>query len=174
MVTTDCVYTVSFSPDGKYIASGSWDKTVKIWEVQTPKCITTLQGHSWNVYSVSFSPDGKYIASGSSDKTVRIYVNINENWFCDKIFSSSENPLAEYDMIVKRVVVSRRNKMILEQLTKEKITEDEIASFDETVGELIHESTYALAFSNELSDLLLKNSAKHETLERQKLEQLIL
>ena len=63
--------------------------------------------------------------------------------------------------------------MILEQLTKGKITEDEIASFDKTVGELIYESTYARVFSNELSEHLLKNSAKREAQERQKLEKLI-
>ena len=171
---TEEVNSVCFSGDGKYLASGSNDKTVNIWEVQTFKWIKILQGHTSGVLSVSFSPDGKYIASGSSDSTVRIYVNINGNWLCDKIFSSTEYPLTASKMIIKQVIVSQRNKMILEQLTKEKITEDKIAEVDETMGELIHESTYARAFSNELSDLLLKNSAKYEALERQKLEQLTL
>ena len=60
------VMSVSFSSDGRYVASGSKDKTVKIWEIQTNKCLSTLQGHTSSVMSVSFSSDGRYVASGSS------------------------------------------------------------------------------------------------------------
>ena len=70
---TDSVSSVSFSHDGKYLASGSHDNTVKIWEVQKNKCISTLKGHTSGVSSVSFSHDGKYLASGSDDNTVKIW-----------------------------------------------------------------------------------------------------
>ena len=72
-VTLQHVNGVSFSPDGKYVASCSWDKTVKIWEVQTKKCVATLKGHTGGVFGVSFSPDGRYVASCSEDKTVKIW-----------------------------------------------------------------------------------------------------
>ena len=70
---TDDVWCVCFSPDGKYIASGSDDNTVKLWEVESGKEIRTLTGHTDDVESVSFSPDGKYIASGSDDNTVKLW-----------------------------------------------------------------------------------------------------
>ncbi|MGF2038742.1 MAG: ribosome assembly protein 4 [Nostoc sp. CmiVER01] len=67
------VFSVGFSPDGKTLASGSLDNTIKLWDVSTGKAIKTLTGHSSPVYSVGFSPDGKTLASGSGDKTVILW-----------------------------------------------------------------------------------------------------
>ncbi len=55
------------------MASGSEDKTVKLWSVESQKEVTTLQGHDNIVNSVAFSPDGKYLASGSEDCTVKLW-----------------------------------------------------------------------------------------------------
>jgi WD40 repeat protein/tRNA A-37 threonylcarbamoyl transferase component Bud32 len=70
---TNGVESVSFSPDGKYLASGSRDGIIKLWNVSDGSLIRTFEGHNDSVHSVSFSPDGRYIASGSDDKTVRLW-----------------------------------------------------------------------------------------------------
>ncbi len=67
------IYSVSFSADGKYLASGSYSKTIKLWSVESKREITTVQGHSESVFSVAFSPDGKYLASGSDDYTLKLW-----------------------------------------------------------------------------------------------------
>lgn len=67
------VNSVSFSPDGKTLASASQDKTVKLWDINSGKEIKTFKGHTNSVNSVSYSPDGKTLASASRDKTVKLW-----------------------------------------------------------------------------------------------------
>lgn len=67
------VWSVSFSPDGKYLASGSTDHKIILWDVAKRTSIGTLMGHSDLVVAVVFSPDGKIIASGSRDKKIVLW-----------------------------------------------------------------------------------------------------
>ena len=64
---------MAFSPDGKTVVSGSNDKNIKLWSVETGQEIKTLVGHSDAVHSVAFSPDGKTVVSGSSDEKIKLW-----------------------------------------------------------------------------------------------------
>src|SRR5579871_1657664 len=70
---SDAVNSVAFSPDGRYVLTGSNDKTARLWETATGKEIRTFRGHTANVLSVAFSPDGRYVLTGSGDKTARLW-----------------------------------------------------------------------------------------------------
>jgi len=70
---TAAVTSVVFSPDGRWVATGSRDKTVRIWEAGSGQAIHTMKGHKDAISCVAFSPDGRRVASGSLDRTVTIW-----------------------------------------------------------------------------------------------------
>src|SRR5262249_18834135 len=67
------VKSVAFSPDGKHLAAGGHDKTVRIWDAETGKETLTLQGHTDTVFCVAYSHDGKRLASATKNQTVKVW-----------------------------------------------------------------------------------------------------
>ena len=70
---TGPVTACCMSPDGRWIVSGSDDKTLKVWDVETGQEQKTLSGHTGGVNSCCMSPDGRWIVSGSYDKTLKVW-----------------------------------------------------------------------------------------------------
>lgn len=78
-----CVYTleghansiaaIALSPDGKFFASGSYDRTLKLWHLGTGALVSTLEGHLEPVLAVVFSLDGRLLISGSVDDSIRLW-----------------------------------------------------------------------------------------------------
>ena len=67
------VQAVAFSPDGKFVLSGSDDRTVRLWSAESGQEVRRLEGHQDWVLSVTFLPGGKEVLSGSTDRTIRIW-----------------------------------------------------------------------------------------------------
>jgi WD40 repeat protein len=72
----ELVYSVNFSPDGKHLVSGSFDKSLKLWDVAAAKELKSYSGpsgHTDLVLTTAFSPDGRLIASGAKDNSVKLW-----------------------------------------------------------------------------------------------------
>lgn len=70
---TTYIGSIAFDPKGKIFASGSSDRTIKLWDVETGKELRTLTGHTSAVFSVAFSADGKTLASGDADGPIKLW-----------------------------------------------------------------------------------------------------
>jgi hypothetical protein len=67
------ISTVIFSPDGKYLLSGTWGSAIRMWDVSTGQNIKTFTGHTGRINSLAFSPDGRHILSAARDNLVKIW-----------------------------------------------------------------------------------------------------
>eukprot|EP00842_Homolaphlyctis_polyrhiza_P003102 jgi/Hompol1/3793/HPOL_003392-RA len=92
---------LSFSPDGRMLASASFDKSVKLWEAATGKFITTLRGHVSPVYQVCWSSDSRQVLSGSRDTTLKVWdvktkkMKVELPGHADEVFSVDWSPAGD-------------------------------------------------------------------------------
>lgn len=107
----DRVNQVSFSPDGKIIATASHDKTVKLWK-QDGTLIQTLTGHNDQVFSVTFSPDGNMIASVGADKMVKLWKKQGDKFKFDKTLKEANDQIlsVSFSPDGKMLATGDRNK----------------------------------------------------------------
>jgi WD40 repeat protein len=71
--TGDYARSVTFSPDGRWLAVAMLTQEVEIWDVETRRLVKRLRGHTWDVNAVAYSPDGSQLASGCQDGTIRFW-----------------------------------------------------------------------------------------------------
>lgn len=118
------VSDVVISSDGQFALSASWDKSLRLWDLNTGTTTRRFVGHTGDVMSVSFSPDNRQIVSGSRDRTIKLWntlgdckFNITEDghtdWVsCVRFSPNPQNPVivsAGWDKVVKvRVLPSRQ------------------------------------------------------------------
>ncbi|MGB7442469.1 MAG: DnaJ domain-containing protein [Coleofasciculaceae cyanobacterium] len=98
------VASVALSQDGRTIASGSFDTTIKLWQLSTGELINTLTGHTKQVRCVNFSPDGHTIVSSSFDKTIKLW-QVNNGKLKDNFTGHSDE--------VWSVVISPNSKTLV-------------------------------------------------------------
>ena len=101
---TDDVPSITFSPDGDTLASGSWDETIRLWDPHRGQLKATLIGHTSNIHSVAFSPDGQTLVSAGRDTTLRLWdprtgelkttPTENKDWITSVVFSPDGQTLA--------------------------------------------------------------------------------
>jgi len=110
------VQDIVISSDGQFALSASWDKTMRLWDLNSGSTVRTFQGHAKDVNSVAFSADNRQIVSGSRDKTIKLWNTLAEckytitedmhtDWVSKVAFSpSAKTPLivsAGWDKLVK-------------------------------------------------------------------------
>jgi len=116
---TKSVFSVAYSPDGSLLASGSYDETVRQWDVKSGKEIQTLTGHTSSVLSVAYRSDGRHLVSGSWDCAIFIWqkevINLQVERWVIQYRLSRECVLFAKEAVLDNAVISRRNVKLLQQ-----------------------------------------------------------
>ncbi|MEO8270990.1 MAG: hypothetical protein ABI557_14805, partial [Aureliella sp.] len=69
----DAIYCAATSPDGRWLATGSYDRRILLWDVASGQIVRTLTGHNGAIYDLDFDPSGRLLATASADQTVKIW-----------------------------------------------------------------------------------------------------
>merc|ERR1719353_2675898 len=104
---SECIHDVVLSSDGQFALSASWDKTMRLWDLNSGISARTFQGHTKDVFSVAFSGDNRQIVSGSRDKTIKLWntlaeckYTIVEDMHTDWVSKVKFSPSAKMPLIV--------------------------------------------------------------------------
>ncbi|KAI9333854.1 WD40-repeat-containing domain protein [Obelidium mucronatum] len=111
---SEYVATVAISSDSKTIVSGSDDKSIMLWSVETGECVATLLGHTSGVYSIALSQDGKTAVSGSKDCTVKVWDIVMKDG--EGTTGECRYTLTGHSKIVTAVAISPDAKLIIRTL----------------------------------------------------------
>ena len=145
------VTCVAISQDGKYVISGSYDKTINVWNLEEKRKEFSLTGHREGVTCVAISQDGKYVISGSNDKTIKVW-NLEEKRKEMNLLPSSKSEIInDTDLIsylknniLKPFFSDNRKKFCL-LCTSSSIDLDEFSDFDIRFTEC---NSFALLYKN--------------------------
>ncbi|QLE58440.1 NB-ARC domain-containing protein [Nostoc sp. TCL26-01] len=130
------VWWVTFSPDGRTLATGSSvERIIKLWDIETGECLQTLQGHDDMLWAIAFSPDGSILVSTSSDQTIKLWdiatgtciatLQGHNTWVMCATFNSEGNILVAgdgyaaiklWDLSTKQCIKTLKAEQIYDQM----------------------------------------------------------
>lgn len=103
---------VKFSPDMRYIASASFDKSIRLWNGKDGKFIATLRGHVQRVYQLAWSADSRLLASASADSTCKVWSISTKKLMCDLPGHADEVYVVDWSPDGEHVVSGGKDRIL--------------------------------------------------------------